>query len=61
MASTRTATTPVAVIRTRRDTMKKVRIKLKWEWKLEGAWAAAVIMVVLLKLPNLPPSWLGLG
>lgn len=40
--------------------MKNVRIELKWEWKLEGAWGATVIMVALLQLPHLP-QWFGLG
>jgi len=35
-------------------TMKKVRIELKWEWKLEGAWGATIVMVALLQLPHLP-------
>lgn len=33
--------------------MKKVRIELKWEWKLEGAWGATIVMVALLQLPHL--------
>jgi len=30
--------------------MKRVRIELKWEWKLEGSWSATVITVMLLVL-----------
>ncbi len=34
--------------------MRKVRIELKWEWKLEGAWGATIVMAALLQLPYLP-------
>jgi hypothetical protein len=59
MANARTAPTPFTVIETRRETMKKVRIELRWEWKLEGAWGATIVMVALLQLPHLP-LWFGL-
>ncbi len=34
--------------------MKNVRIELKWEWKLEGAWGATIVIAALLYLPSLP-------
>ena len=40
--------------------MKTVKIELKWQWKLEGAWGATVLMVALPNLASLP-SWLGLA
>mgnify|MGYP005758788225 CR=1 FL=1 len=60
MGNARTAPTPTTVVNNQEIMMKTVKIELKWQWKLEGAWGVTVLMVALPHLTSLP-SWLGLA